>query len=41
MFDISLGKTLSRNAMFAHLVYNKDKIIYFIEIFILINIYIA
>ena len=41
MFDISFIKPPSRNSMLFHLVYNEDKIIYFLYIFILIYRYIV
>ena len=39
MFDISFRKPPSRNSMFIHLVYNKDKIISFLYMFILHEYY--
>ena len=41
MFDINFSKPPSRNSVILHLVYNEDKIIYFLYSFILIYMYIV
>ena len=41
MFDISFSKPPSTKSMFIHLVYNEDKIISFLYIFVLIYMYIV
>ena len=39
MFDISFSKSPSRNSLIIHMVYNEDKIIYFLCVYFNLHIY--